>query len=91
VTDETTLEPAAENTSSEDPVAEDTPTPPDAITETDIDQSEQGNDDVGVADVPEVTSTMTKADVAGDATITEVCTCMAGRNDSRITAAFHSF
>jgi hypothetical protein len=77
VTNETTLEPAAEITSGKDTVAEDTPTAPDATVETDSNYTKIEDDNGGVADVPEVTSAMTEADMAGDTTTSEVSSCMA--------------
>jgi hypothetical protein len=77
VTNETTLEPAAEITSSKDTVAEDTSTAPDATTETDSNYTRVENNNGGVAEVPEVTSAMTEADMAGDTTTSEVSSCMA--------------
>jgi hypothetical protein len=77
VTNETTLEPAAEITSSKDTVTEDIPIAQDATTEIDSNSTEVENDNGGVADVPEVTSAMTEAGMAGDTTTTEVSNCMA--------------
>jgi hypothetical protein len=77
VTNETTLEPAAEITSSKDTVAEDIPTTPDATTEIDSNSTEVEIDNGGVADVSGVTSAITEADMAGDTTTSGVSSCMA--------------
>jgi hypothetical protein len=72
VTIETTLEGAVADTSSEDPVIKNTPAVPDDAAETEIKHPEGANDDDCVADVPEVTPTMTESDMTGDTTVTEV-------------------
>jgi hypothetical protein len=72
VTIETTLEGAVADTSSEDPVIEDTPALSDDAAETEPKHPESANEDDGVADVPQVTPAMTEADMASDAAVIEV-------------------
>jgi hypothetical protein len=72
VTIETTLEGAVADTSSEDPVIEDTPAVSDDTAETEIKHPEGTHDDAGVADATEATPAMTEADMADDPAVIEV-------------------
>jgi hypothetical protein len=72
VTIETTLEAAVADTSSEDPVVEDTSAVSEDAAETENQHPEGANDDDSLADVPEVTPTMADAEMAGDSTANEV-------------------